>query len=892
MCSAALMPAHLTCNHAVNPLGIDTPQPSLSWELQGPGRQRRQTAYRLLVASSLPLLEQDQGDLWDSGRVAAAQSIQVPYAGGKLRSRQRCWWKVCVWDEQQQAGAFSAPAWWEMGLLSAKDWRAQWIAAPRKLEPSAPHLTASPAPYFRKPFRLTRPVVAARAYISGLGYYELHLNGRKVGDHVLDPLVTKYDRRVLYVTHDITDFLREGANMAGVVLGTGWYDCHTPEVWDFTTAPWRHMPKLIAQFHFQHADGTETRLVTDGSWQMSAGPIVFDGLRNGEYYDARREQPDWCLPGGANQGWEPALIIQPPGGDLTAQTLPIKVMQTLDAVALTEPKPGVFVFDLGQNLAGWAQLRVRGAAGTEVTLRYAERLAESGEVDQDHIKVFLRSGGECQTDKYILKGSAEDEVWEPRFTYHGFRWVQVTGFPGRPTLQSLRARVVHSAFAEAGNFECANEQINRIQHCTRWAYISNFVGIPTDCPHREKNGWMGDAQLATEAGLFNYQAAPAYLKWLNDMADEQRRSGQLPGIVPTGGWGYNWGSGPAWDSAYTHIPWYLYLYCGDASALRQHYAGMKRYVDFMAQMATDHILEFGLGDWCPPGGGASDHKTPTAMTSTGYYYANCMILARTAALLGKKSEQRRYLQLASRIQKAFLKRFVDPVSGACAGDGQTSMACALFHELVSGPLRVKVEQQLLDAIAQNKGLLDYGILGSKYVPNALTAAGRTDVAWSMALQTAFPSYGHCLAQGATTLWESWPGDTSRNHVMFGEISAWLFKALAGINPHPEQPGFKRIIMHPHPVPGLDWVRAEHRSPYGWIRSAWEQSAAGFTLRLTIPVNTSAEVYLPAADPAQVRLDGQSAAQSGARLLRVAEGCAVFEIGSGDYQFEVRPSDAV
>lgn len=882
---AVLTPCELKCNYAVNPLGIDTPVPALSWELRGSGRSRRQTAYRVIVASSSNLLDQGTGDLWDSGRIESSQSIHVACGSIKLASRQRYWWKVCVWDEHGNAGGWSAPAWWEMGLLHEKDWIAQWIASP-KAPPPKLERTSPPAPYFRKLFKLPSAVVEARAYICGLGYFELSINGRKVGNNVLEPLFARYDKRALYVTHDITNLLRAGENVVGVILGAGWYNCHTKEVWNFETAHWRHVPKLIAQFHFKHSDGTESNLVTDCSWKTGEGPIIFDGLRNGEFYDARREIPDWLDPQFSESQWENAVVIQSPGGRLAAQTLPIKVMQTITPVAVAEPRPGVFIFDMGQNITGWAQLRVKGAAGTEITLRFADHLAADGDIDQQDINRFIKSG-EGQTDKYILKGGGAGEVWEPRFTYHGFRWVQVTGFPGKPGLDALRGRVVHSAFESAGSFECSNELLNKIQKCTRWSYIGNFTGIPTDCPHREKNGWTGDALLAAETGLFNYRSAPAYIKWMTDFADEQRPSGQLPGIVPTGGWGYNWGSGPAWDSAYTHIPWYLYLYGGDKSVLEQHYAGMKRYVDFMTSMATGHILSFGLGDWCPPDGEPTSHKAPESLTSTGYYYANCLLISRAAELLGKKGDVRRYQALAAKIKKAFHKQFIDSATGRCKGDGQTSMGCALYQGLVDGPLRSKVEQALVDAIEKNNGLLDYGILGSKYVPNALTNAGRTDVAFAMAVKTTFPSYGHWLEQGATTLWETWKGDNSRNHIMFGEISAWMFKALAGINPDPANPGFKRIIIRPRPIDGLNWVRAEHHCMYGVIRSAWEQKAGSFRLEVTVPINTTAEVWLPSADPALVKVDGKPVTAIGdIKFLRTETGASVFETGSGDYRFEV------
>jgi alpha-L-rhamnosidase len=446
--------------------------------------------------------------------------------------------------------------------------------------------------------------------------------------------------------------------------------------------------------------------------------------------------------------------------------------------------------------------------------------------------------------------------------------------------------VVHSAFEDAGEFSCSNELLNRVQACTRWSYIGNFTGIPTDCPHREKNGWTGDALLATETGLFNYRAAPAYLKWLNDIADAQRPSGQLPGIVPSGGWGYNWGSGPAWDSAFTLIPWFLYLYNGDRRGVVEHYGGMKRYVDFLATLATDDIVSFGLGDWCPPVGGVDGHKTPAALTSTAYYYVNCRMLARFGELLGKGADARRYHRQAVRIARAFNKRFYDPGTGVYAGNGQTSMACALYQGLAEKTEQGKVLTALMAAIEANEGRLDYGILGAKYVPNALTEAGRSEVAFRMATQMEFPGYGHWIERGATTLWEAWDGTGSRNHVMFGDISAWMFKALAGINPDPDKPGFQHIIVRPSLVPGLSWVRAAHRAMQGWIRVEWKAEKDRFVLEIAVPANTTATVHLPASEAGKVTESGRPLAETeGITGVGMETGCPLVHIGSGRYRFE-------
>lgn len=1083
-------PVGLTCEYAVNPLGLDTPRPRLSWQLQSSERGQRQSAYQVRVASRPALLQAGTGDLWDSGVVRSAQSVHVEYAGRPLRSHQQCFWQVRVWDRRGQPSPWSQPATWTMGILSPQEWRAQWITytpppdpgtlpsrlvaaltlngcrwiwfpegdprtdtapgvryfrcrfnLPAGMKPqaaralftaddqfvlyvngqragasdgkgfawqraqeievaallvpgqnvlavavtnSAPspaglagklvvqpeagelftvitdgtwrcsdrevegwqqpgfaddawvpaHDTGAmgiapwhgvrspraadwgqdrPGPLLRKAFRVRQPVKRATVYVCGLGYYELRLNGRKVGDRVLDPPFTRYDRRCLYTTYDVTAQVRRGENALGVVLGNGWYNQHAREEWDFDRAAWRDRPKLLLHLRLELADGSIQTLVSDRTWRGAAGPIRRDGIRNGELYDARRQVPGWDRPGFDDRAWARVAAVKPPqsseagerpatptppapqlpagappasGGMegptaadsrlLRSQTAPpIRVTQTLKPVRLSEPKPGVFIFDLGQAFAGWAQLRVRGPAGTRVTLRYGERLDAEGMLTRGEIETLVYQGP-FQTDVYILKGQGL-EVWEPRFTYHGFRYVEVTGFPGRPTLDSLRGRVVHTDFAPAGTFACSNDLLNRIQRLTLWAYRSNFVGYPTDCPQREKNGWTGDAHLAAEQGLFNWHSAAAYARWMNDFKDEQRPNGELPGIVPTSGWGY--GIGPAWDSAYVLIPWYLYVYCGDTRVLAEHYPGMKRYVDYLTTRAKDHLVDYGLGDWVP-----AKTETPVAVTSTAYYYVDALTVARAARLLGKHAEAEQYAALAAQIRQAFRQAFVRE-DGGVANNSQTALSGALFQGMVDPDERERVLGKLVADIERQEDHLDTGILGAKYLFHALTEGGRADLAYRVATQTTFPSYGYWIRQGATTLWEDWRGAASRNHVMFGDISAWFYKALAGINPDPAAPGFQHVILRPHPVGDLRFVRATYRSPYGTIVSDWRREGGRFRWRVRVPPNSTATAYMPCARPEVITEGGKPAARAeGVRLVRVEAGATIFTLQSGHYTF--------
>ncbi len=875
--AAGLTVEQLRCEYLDDPLGIDTPQPRLSWVLESKQRAEKQTAYQVVVASSEARLKSDTGDLWDSGKVTSDQTLHVGYGGKALASCQRCYWKVRVWDKDGKASAWSRPACWEMGLLSPQDWQGQWIGR-------TTDSNSLPAPLLRRAFTLEGKIKQARAYICGLGYYELHINGKKIGDHLLDPGYTRYDKRALYVTYDVTDALRRGRNALGVILGNGWYNVQTRAVWDFHKAPWRAAPKLLMQLRVEYTDGRVETIGTDSRWTTCTGPITFSSIYGGETYDARAEKPGWDTPDYDDSGWSTAESASPPGGKLAAQMMPpIKADESIKPVKLTEPQPGVFVFDLGQNLAGFAELRLRAPAGTRVVMKYGERLGKDGMLDradiQQHV-VKVDTNQQYQTDTYLFKGTSRITHHASRFTYHGFQYVEVTGFPGKPTLDSLRGVFVHSAIPVAGEFECSNPLLNKIWRAGRWAYLSNLQGIPTDCPHREKNGWTGDAHLAAEQGLFNYAPAAAYTKWINDLGDEQRATGELPGIVPTSGWGYKWGNGPAWDSAFLLIPFYLYQYCGDTKVLCDHYEGMKRYVDYLTSKAKDGIVDIGLNDWAP-----FKTKTPADITSTAYYYCDAQIVALAAGLMKNEADARKYSELAASIKKAFNEKFYHPDTGLYGNGSQTSLSCALYQGLVEPANKARVLNSLVAAVEKSNGHIDTGILGAKYLLNALLENGRADVAYRVASQSDLPSWGWWIEQGATTLWEQWDGSESRNHIMFGDISAWFYKALAGINLDPAAPAFKHFIIQPSLVGDLTSAKASYDSVRGRIVSDWRIENGRLDLKVTIPVNTTATVSVPGADPAAVKEGGKPAAEAaGVNFLRVEDGRTLFEVGSGTYHF--------
>jgi alpha-L-rhamnosidase len=855
----------LLCEYLKDPLGIDTPAPRLSWALESSERGQKQTAYQIVVTG-------DAGTLWDTGKVVSSAQSHVGYAGKPLVSRQRVTWKVRAWDAHDQPSAWSAPASWEMAFLRPEDWEGMWIAGTDTLiTPPAP------APYLRRTFTTSKTIRSAHVYMAGVGYSELYVNGKKISDHVLDPGFTRFDRRILYVTHDVTSSLGMGNNTVGVVLGNGFLNQHAPDAWNFETAPWRVTPRLLFQLHIDYDDGTSEIIVSDETWKVSTGPIVFDGIRNGESYDARLEKPDWAAPTyQEDASWKAPLVVKSPGGELSAQMFPPqKVLQTLDAVKVTQATTGAYVFDFGQNTAGWSQLSIAGPAGTKITLRYGEKVAANGTVDQSGIDQFVKAGA-FQTDTYTLKGQGT-ETWEPRFVYHGFRYVEMSGFPGTPTAANLKARVVHTAFDEVGTFSSSNDLLNRIQTAILWSYRANFQSIPTDCPQREKNGWMADAHISAELAMFNFANAAGYSKWMRDLRDEMKPDGELPGIVPTGGWGYDWGNGPAWDSAIFVIPWYLYEYYGDQQVLEANYDYFKRYLDYVG---TKNYLAQNpsgwLGDWVP-----ANDVTPEAVTHSGYHTSDARIAAATARMLGQMDDATKFDAVAAQVKKDFLAKFFTPATAQVAGDTQTALATALYQNLLDDADRPRVTERLLAKISARNDHLDTGVLGIKYLPWVLTDSGHADVFYKIANQQDFPSWGYMLAQGATTLWEDWAGkEGSKDHIFLGDISAWFYRGLGGINPDITGPGFAKIIIRPEVVGDLKWAKAETRTLRGLVRSEWHTETGDLVLTIVIPVNSTATVYVPAVNKGNVTADG-------ATFLRTEGNRQVYGVDSGTYTFTAK-----
>jgi alpha-L-rhamnosidase len=882
---------NLRCEHVQNPLGIDVSWPRLSWVMNSTQRGDHQTACQILVASSPTILAQNQGDLWNSGAIVSDQSVLVTYGGQPLVSGEPCYWQVRVWDQNGNPSAWSPPALWSMGLLKPSDWTASWIGM------TAANISpAAPSPMLRKTFTVSKTVSRATAYVCGLGYHELQLNGAKVGNSVLNPTWTRYDLHADYVTYDVTTNLIPGANAVGVQLANGYYNQWTSDAWNTSTAPWRALPQLLLQLNIQYTDGTSNVVVSDSSWKASTGPLLLDTTRLGEEYDARLEQPGWSTAGFNDSAWSNAILREGIAGSLLAPDAElIEVFQSVPPVRIipVTGQPGVYTFDFGQNLVGWGQLNVSGPSGTTVNMIYAEKTNTDGSVDQSNINYLVALTQYFQRDIYVLKGSGL-ETYAPRFTYHGFRYAQVTGLPAAPTTNTLVAQVVHTAFDPAGSFLCSDDLLNHIETNTLWSYRGDFVGIPTDCPTREKNGWDGDAQLACEVGLTHFHSEAAYTRWLKEFGPAQQSNGELSGVFPNAIWGY--GEGPAWESAYLLIPWFVYQHCGDVAILTNNYVGMKAYVDYETSVASGNIVSYGLGDWEP-----ANTSTPASVTDTGYYYQDASIIAQTAALMGNTSDFLEYSNLAAQINVSFNSAFFDPATSEYSGGTQTAQSCALYQGLVPTNLIPAVVNTLATNIQQNNDIIDTGILGSKYLLRALCDNGRSDIAMALARQTAYPSWGYQVLAGATTLWETWCGcnaTDSLNHIMFGDISAWFVEYVAGIRPG--APGYKTVIIKPDEMNGLAWAQATHDSPYGMISSAWQVSGLSANLNITIPPGATAEVYLPMLGTTMTNVviqeSGTTLWQNGALTnsdpgvaFRDFEGpgqqtYAVWTVASGTYQF--------
>ncbi len=958
----------LRCEYHNNPLGIDITEPRLSWVSQSEKRGWKQSAYQILVASSQENLDQDRGDLWDSGKVEANQSTQIPYAGKALLSHTPCFWKVKAWDQNGAASPWSQTATWSMGLLNEADWQAQWIGHDKavKITPNRDaelagkghkititkalyglkgdpkkqidikeklqaHVDAGnlslkvtnefagkdpayeekkvleaqwlvedwksgivvneneicdltvgrpkqylPAPYLRKEFTVATGVKRAIVYATAQGVYELSLNGQRVSNDVFMPGWTDYKQRIYYTAYDVTDLLKEGPNAIGAILGDGWFRGNISCIGQ---NKYGNKLRLKAQLHIDYQNGQSEILATDSDWKASYGPILESDMQAGEVYDARLEMPGWSQAGFDQSSWSPIVTGSSLKPLLQAYPgVPVRAVKELPAVKVSEPTPGTYVFDLGQNFSGWARLKVNGQAGDEVTMIFAEMLKDDGSA----YTINLRSAR--AVDTYVLKGGGE-EVWEPRFTFHGFRYVQVTGLKEKPTADTITGIVLYSDSPESSSFECSNPMVNKIQENIVWGQRSNYLEVPTDCPQRdERLGWTGDTQVFIRTGCYNQDVSEFFTKWMVDLMDTQNRQGLFGNQAPV----FHGHGAAAWACAGIICPWTIYKVYGDTRMIETHYDAMVRYMDACGKDGLGGRKAHTWGDWLAPGG-----RPPTEFISAAYHAYTTSLMAEMAVALGKIDDATKYNKQFQDIRAHFQKTFVK-ADGKIGRELQTAYCMALSFDLLSAAQRKQAEAHLIERIKADNYHLTSGFLGIPILLPTLTDMGRSDIAYRMIQNTTYPSWGYSIEQGATTIWERWNsyskdrgfGDVkmnSFNHYSLGACGEWMFRSMLGIET--DGAGFKKITMKPELGEGITWAKGHYDSIQGRIGSDWKIENKTFHWNITVPANTTATVYVPTKDAAAVTESGKPANKAdGLKFLRMEKDRAVYQVSAGSYGF--------
>ncbi|MDR3184319.1 MAG: glycoside hydrolase family 78 protein [Prevotellaceae bacterium] len=896
----------LRCEWLVNPQGLDSPSPHLSWEIAAGARGVKQTAYHILVASSLEKLHAGEGDLWDSQTVDSDRSVFVPYAGKPLESRAVCYWKVGV-TTNQGVSAWSEPAVWSMGLLEAADWQARWTGLDRAFPGDMLEgKTRLAARYFRKEFETPQKPVKATLYLSGLGLYKLYVNGGKIGEQELSPTPTDYTQVVKYNTFDVTDNITKGKNALATTLGNGRFfsmridEAGIPSVRHFG------FPKMLLQLELEYADGSHQTVVSDDTWKVTAeGPIRANNEFDGEEYDAKKEMPGWNAADFNDAGWLPAELVAAPEGKLEAQTNQnIKVMETVKPVAIKSLDNGVYVIDMGQNMVGWVHMKVKGNRGDRVKLRFSETVSADGSIYLANIR-----GAEV-TDTYVLKGGAV-ETFEPSFTYHGFRYVEITGFPGTPALEQFEGRVLYDEMETTGTFETSNETINQIYKNAYWGIRGNYRGMPTDCPQRdERMGWLGDRAVGSHGESFVFNNHNLYAKWLDDIEQSQREDGSIPDVAPAY-WTF-YSDNMTWPGAYLIIANMLYEQYGDREPLTKHYASMKKWLSYMRNkyMMANIMTKDTYGDWCmPPERPELIHsedparRTDGTLLGTSFYYRMLYLLQRFAELQDKPDDAKAFAEEAAAIKDAYNRKFFNAKTAQYSNNTVTANLLSLCYGLVPEGYENRVFANIEEkTLTEFNGHVSTGLVGIQWLMRGLSDYGRADLAYRIATNRDYPSWGYMVENGATTIWELWNGNTadpamnSHNHVMLlGDLLVWCYEYLAGIQNAAcrgvacnASTGFERITMRPHLVDELDYVKASYRSVRGKIESHWQKSEDKFTWHITIPANCTATVYFPDAAGKEITESGTTIDKiTGIKNISTPGGKTVLEIGSGNYAFEVK-----
>jgi alpha-L-rhamnosidase len=886
---------NLKCEMLNNPLGIGTGKPRLSWQITSDTRNTNQVAYQILVASTPEKLTAGQGDLWDSRKVNSAESIMVNYAGKPLISRAACYWKVRVWTNNGASG-WSQPAKWSVGLLNSADWKAKWIGCDRGFSwDSISKFSRLSARYYRRGFSLNKGIKRATAYIVGLGHYELYVNGKAIGDQVLAEAPTDYTQLVKYNTFDVTDYLRHGDNAIGAVLGNGRYFTMRPKYKPKKIKEFG-FPKMLLQLEVEYTDGTKQIVISDDTWHFTAdGPIRTNNEYDGEEYDATKEFPGWNSVGFDDSQWLKAELVQAPGGKLDAQmNEPIRVMDTIKPINITQLKKDVWILDLGQNMAGWVQMRVKGNRGDKVTLRYAETLQRNNELYVANLRDAK------VTDVYTLKGGVE-EVWHPLFVYHGFRYVEISGYPGKPELTDFEGQVSYDALPTIGRFETSNAIVNKIYHNAYWGILSNYKGMPVDCPQRnERMPWLGDRAVGSLGESFVFANGNFYAKWLDDIAQSQKPDGAIPDVAPAY-WNY-YSDNMTWPGTYILVADMLYRQFADKAPIEKHYTSMKKWMDYMRvkYMKNNIVTKDKYGDWCVPPESLelihakdSSLNTDGQLIATAYYYHLSGLMEKFAVMLHRPADAHFFANMNRNVAKAFNDKYLDETTSKYSNNTVTANLLPLYFGITPTASKQAVFKNIVAKINEAHDHISTGVIGTQWLMRGLAEFGRPDLAWKIASNTSYPSWGYMAERGATTIWELWNGDTanpamnSRNHIMLlGDLIAWFYQDIAGIKT--VNAGFKQVVMQPAIIKGLDSVNTSYQTAYGIVKSNYTNTKNSFNWHVTVPPNSSALVYIPTKNMDEVTESGKKiSAFKDIKQVKMENSRVVLSIGSGDYDFEVK-----
>jgi len=884
-CIAQVTVQHLLTENLSNPIGLDNKAPRLSWQLSGTQRNIVQAAYEIRVSAGAD----GKKPVWNSGKVVSAQSVQVPYAGTALESRQRYTWQVRVWDNGGKASAWSSPAFWLTGMFSPTDWKAQWIQ-PGYAEES----TLQASPLFRKEFSSGKKVGSATATITAHGLYEAQLNGRRIGDAYLTPGWTSYNKRLQYQVYDVTDLVKNGKNTIGVTLGSGWYRGFI--AWGGQHNFYGKDLALLFQLEIRYSDGSSEIIASDGSWKATAGPIRNSEIYDGETIDGREEKTGWTLAGYNDAGWPSVKTAALPFEHLLASSSePVRKHETFTGKRVFTTPKGEKLIDFGQNLVGWVVVKVKGKAGDKIRISHAEVLDKEGNFYTDNLRIAKAQ------DTYILKGDGE-ESFEPHFTFHGFRYIRIEGYPGELLPDHFTAVALYSDMPKTGSFQCSNTLVNQLQHNIEWGQQGNFLDVPTDCPQRdERLGWTGDAQVFSRTAAYIRGVDNFFAKWLKDVAADQGASGTVPFVIPNVLGKDDRSTG--WSDVATIIPWNVYLAYGDKRVLEDQYPSMKAWVDYMKGQSRNDLWNTGshFGDWLfyRP---FDDNDGRSAVTDK-YLIAQCFyahsteLLIRTANVLGKTQDAADYGRLLKKIKDAFHREYVTP-SGRLVSGTQTAYTLALQFDMLPEAERKQAAQRLVENIKDYRTHLTTGFLGTPYLCHVLSDYGYTDIAYKLLLQDSYPSWLYPVKMGATTIWERWdgirpdssfqtPGMNSFNHYSYGAIGDWMYRVVAGIDTYEDGPGYKHIRIQPHPGGGMTSVEADLQTYYGKVSSHWRVEEGGLLLDVEIPANTTASVYLPSWDGAMVTEGGKPLGSlKEIEVKGVETGWLILNLGSGSYHFGI------